>query len=93
MAVFGTGNIVSISSFEISSTYRFVTVFNPFLMAALLIFKLVIPNILVGCVYHLINQILRVNEAASFFIVTALGNIMSLNFFFLVKVCDKFFGT
>jgi phosphatidylinositol glycan class N len=47
-AFFGTGNSGSLSSFEISSTYRLVTVFNPFLMGALLALKALLPFVLIS---------------------------------------------
>jgi phosphatidylinositol glycan class N len=84
-AFFGTGNIASISSFELSSTYRFVTVFNPHLMAALLILKLVIPFILVAVVFGVLCRILALGEQRLFYFVIAIADIMTLNFFFLVR--------
>jgi len=96
IAFFGTGNVVSLSSFELSSTYRFaislyplphlflfpsilfvyssssppphhiflslsftrfVTIFRPFLMTAILLFKIIIPFFLVAVAYGIVTQI------------------------------------
>jgi len=85
ISFFGTGNIASMSSFEVSSTYRFTTVFDPFLMGALLIWKVLIPLFVVACLHHTINRRLVVSEPGSLFIVVALAEIMTVNFFFLVQ--------
>ncbi|EKX41788.1 hypothetical protein GUITHDRAFT_141776 [Guillardia theta CCMP2712] len=51
---FGTGNIASVSSFELKSVYRFLTVFDPFLMGGMLLFKIVLPFVLVTATFSLI---------------------------------------
>lgn len=86
VAFFGTGNIASYSSFELSSTYRFVTVFNPFLMATLLLIKIVIPFTLLSAVLGIINRKLKmIDEFPNVLAISILADIMSINFFFLVK--------
>ncbi|XP_052194978.1 uncharacterized protein LOC127803025 [Diospyros lotus] len=85
VAFFGTGNFASIASFEISSVYRFITIFSPFLMAALLIFKLFIPFMLVICVFSAITKLIRVPRLGCYFLVILCSDIMTIHFFFLVK--------
>ena len=62
LGFFGTGNIASISSFELSSTYRFLTVFNPFVMAALLILKVILPFFGVAAVFGLVHHLQRTKK-------------------------------
>lgn len=85
VAFFGTGNFASIASFEISSVYRFITVFSPFLMAALLIFKLFIPFMLVICAFSAITKLIRVPRLGCYFLVILFSDVMTIHFFFLVK--------
>eukprot|EP01111_Echinosteliopsis_oligospora_P008753 TRINITY_DN24763_c0_g1_i1.p1 TRINITY_DN24763_c0_g1~~TRINITY_DN24763_c0_g1_i1.p1 ORF type:complete len:226 (-),score=54.96 TRINITY_DN24763_c0_g1_i1:1-678(-) len=84
-ACFGTGDIASISSFELSSTYRLVTVFSPFTMSALLVWKLIAPVVVVAVVYSGLTRSLRSRFSSGFLLVLALADVMTVNFFFLVK--------
>ncbi|CAH0519393.1 unnamed protein product [Peronospora belbahrii] len=99
IAFFGTGNVASMSSFEISSTYRFVTVFAPFTMGALLVGKILIPFMIVACTFHLILllpsnspsssrdevETLRLPAVRYFLVVVAMSDVLALHFLFLVK--------
>lgn len=85
VAFFGTGNFASIASFEISSVYRFITVFSPFLMAGLLIFKLFIPFMLVICTFSAITKVVRIPRLGCYFLVILLSDVMTIHFFFLVR--------
>ncbi|KAJ3679633.1 hypothetical protein LUZ60_017644 [Juncus effusus] len=85
VAFFGTGNFASIASFEISSVYRFITIFSPFLMSGLLIFKLFIPFMLVICAFSAITKIRCVPRLGLYFIVILFSDVMTIHFFFLVR--------
>ncbi|KAG9130148.1 hypothetical protein Leryth_019942 [Lithospermum erythrorhizon] len=85
VAFFGTGNFASIASFEISSVYRFITIFSPFLMAALLIFKLLIPFMLVICAFSALTKLLRLPLLGCYFLVIICSDVMTIHFFFLVR--------
>ncbi|EZA60656.1 hypothetical protein DMN91_007484 [Ooceraea biroi] len=56
LCFFGTGNMASISSFDPSWTRHFVTVFSPFLMTSLILVKLSIPLIIVGCASYALGS-------------------------------------
>ncbi|XP_077348180.1 GPI ethanolamine phosphate transferase 1 [Lithobates pipiens] len=84
-AFFGTGNIASINSFDPASVYCFLTVFNPFVMGALMMWKILIPFIMVMCAFETVQISAQISSKSLFLIVLVISDIMSLHFFFLVK--------
>ncbi|XP_071823670.1 GPI ethanolamine phosphate transferase 1-like [Apostichopus japonicus] len=82
---FGTGNIASVNSFDPSSVYCFLTIYNPFVMGALLLWKIAILMILVTCTFHAIHTALRVPTTSLFLVVLLMSDCMALQFFFLVR--------
>lgn len=85
LAFFGTGNIASVSSFSLQSVYRFTTVFDPFLMGAFLILKLLIPFFLLSSTLGLLSRLLGLPHFSLFLLVLSSTDIQTLNFFFLVR--------
>ncbi|KAK2859356.1 hypothetical protein Q5P01_003976 [Channa striata] len=84
-AFFGTGNIASINSFDPASVYCFLTVFNPFVMGGLMMWKVIIPFIIVMCTFETIQVATQLSSRSLFFIVLVISDLMALHFFFLVQ--------
>ncbi|KAE8597684.1 hypothetical protein XENTR_v10016563 [Xenopus tropicalis] len=84
-AFFGTGNIASINSFDPASVYCFLTVFSPFVMGGLMMWKILIPFVLVMCAFETVQISAQISSKCLFLIVLVITDIMSLHFFFLVK--------
>jgi phosphatidylinositol glycan class N len=84
VSFFGTGNVASLSSFSVESVYRFVTIFNPFLMGALLITKILIPFFIISTVYGILAQILDLPPFSLFLLVVSITDVQTINFFYFV---------
>ncbi|KAI8639449.1 Phosphatidylinositolglycan class N-domain-containing protein [Parasitella parasitica] len=84
VAFFGTGNVASMSSFSLESVYRFTTIFNPFLMGALLIIKILIPFFVASSVLGILSSSVDLQPFTLFLAVLSISDIQTINFFFLV---------
>ncbi|XP_059977057.1 GPI ethanolamine phosphate transferase 1 isoform X5 [Lagenorhynchus albirostris] len=84
-AFFGTGNIASINSFDLASVYCFLTVFSPYMMGALMMWKILIPFALVMCAFEAVQLTTQLSSKSLFLMVINISDIMALHFFFLIK--------
>jgi phosphatidylinositol glycan class N len=57
VAFFGTGNVASLNSFNPSFLRAFITVFSPETMAALLVFKIIVPLVSVAIAFVVLASI------------------------------------
>uniref|UniRef100_A0A1Q3FC79 GPI ethanolamine phosphate transferase 1 n=1 Tax=Culex tarsalis TaxID=7177 RepID=A0A1Q3FC79_CULTA len=85
IAFFGTGNMATVSSFDPNWVRFFISTFSPFIMAILVVLKLLIPIFILVCVLKSLQIITHVKSQTLFMIILVICDIMSLNFFFLVK--------
>ncbi|GAA5887546.1 hypothetical protein JCM5296_002613 [Sporobolomyces johnsonii] len=84
LGFFGCGNVASISSFYLEPVYRLMTVFAPFPMGALLLFKLLIPFVALAAISSAINRQLRLPKLALFLVGSVLSELLTITFFFRV---------
>lgn len=83
---FGIGNIASINTFDPSTVYCFLTVFSPFVMGSLILWKMVIPFIFVSCAFNVVMSLSDHHSVRTCLLLMLLmSDIMGLNFFFLVR--------
>lgn len=84
-AFFSTGNMATVSSFSLDAVYRLIPVFDPFSQGALLLLKLLIPFAVISANLGMLNRRLKVAPSSLFMVVMAMGDIMTLNFFYMVR--------
>lgn len=82
---FSTGNIASISSFSLDAVNRLIPIFDPFSQGALLLFKIMVPFSIISAALGILNRRLGLQSSALFMVVMALSDLMTLNFFWMVK--------
>ena len=82
---FSASNIASVSAFSLESVYRLVPVFDPFSQGALLLLKLMVPFAVISANLGILNRRLGVAPSALFMVVMALSDVMTMNFFWLVR--------
>lgn len=84
-AFFSTGNIASVSSFSLDAVNRLIPVFDPFSQAALLVYKIMIPFALISAALGILNRRLNLQSSALCMVVMAVGDVLVMNFFWMVK--------
>lgn len=84
-AFFSTGNVASLSSFSLDSVRRLIPVFAPFSQAALLILQILIPFAIISANLGILNRRLEVAPSALFMVVMSISDVMTLNFFYMVR--------
>ncbi|KAK6111312.1 Phosphatidylinositolglycan class N (PIG-N) family protein [Brugia pahangi] len=81
-AFFGTGNIASLNSFNPSFLRCFISVFSPFTMTAMLIFKILLPLLGVTFTYSVIARLKKILIAKLSMVLLIISDTMALVFFF-----------
>lgn len=84
-AFFSTGNVASVSSFSLDAVYRLIPVFSPFSQGILLLLKLLIPFAVLSANLGILNRRLNVAPSSLFMVVMAISDVLTLNFFWLVR--------
>ncbi|KAH0832285.1 Phosphatidylinositolglycan class N-domain-containing protein [Lanmaoa asiatica] len=87
IAFFGAGN--PFSSFFLEPVYRLVTIYNPFLVMVLLIFKILVPYMILSLVLATLSARLRLPPFSLLFVALTLTDGMTLTFFLNVTDTGK----
>ena len=84
-ALFSVGNIASLAAFSLDSVYRLIPIFDPFSQGALLTFKILVPFTVISANLGILNRRLGVAPSSLFMVVMAITDVMTMNFFWLVR--------
>ncbi|XP_065165010.1 GPI ethanolamine phosphate transferase 1 isoform X3 [Atheta coriaria] len=82
---FAIGNMASFNGFDPQWTRTYVATFNPFLMAALIVIKMIIPFFLITCAFYAIVLHSKANDTKVFTVLLLFLDQMVLNFMLFVR--------
>jgi phosphatidylinositol glycan class N len=85
LAFFGTGNIASIASFEISSLFRFTTVYDAFFMFSLLLVKMALPPLFLTASVAYMSVVKTISLDTVILLSSVVIDVGCITFFFLVR--------
>ena len=85
LSFFGTGNIASINSFDIPTTYCFQTIFNKTIQGVIIAIKVFIPFCVVTLFFRSLQSLISIPIRGLFLVVLLMTDLMALNFFFLIE--------
>ena len=85
ISFFGTGNVASINSFDVASTYCFQTIFNPWIQGTILVVKTLVPLLMVTVIFRSMQSLTSLPMRGVFLLILILTDVMAMHFFFLVK--------
>jgi GPI ethanolamine phosphate transferase 1 len=84
-AFFSTGNIASVASFSLDAVYRLIPIFDPFSQGALLMFKILVPFIILSAALGILNKRLGFAPGTLFMGLIVFGDWLTINFFWMVR--------
>lgn len=84
LAFFGTGNFASVNSFDPANVYCFLTVFNPFLMGAIILFKYILPILIVNCATAYVIKNSEMLQSFRLYTLI-LCDVLAFEFFFAIR--------
>jgi GPI ethanolamine phosphate transferase 1 len=84
-AFFSTGNIASVSSFSLDAVNRLIPIFDPFSQGALLMFKILVPFIILSAALGILNKRLGFAPGTLFMGLIVFGDWLTINFFWMVR--------
>lgn len=82
LSFFGLGNLASVNSFDPSCVRCFVTTFSPFIMAGLLMWKIIVPFVTVSTALWAINVHQQISSMKGLYLMILLeSSLMAVQFF------------